>query len=354
MKHGTNQALPQHWVVVRLNAMGDVALTTGVLEYWRRERGLHFTVVTRGGMAPLFAEHPAVERVVALDKPQLALPQLWPLWKELAAREAGAGLLDLHGTPRSLLLQALWRGPVRRYPKLALDRRLFLLGRRYAPLDFLAVRYKQSLDRWTVPQRYALALESTAPSPQVLLPFIPLTAVELARGAELAQTVPGFVPKRCVALHPYATHAGKAWPVARWAALTEALNAAGIPWFVVGAASKNFSAFVGNDFTTRDFTNRTSLRETCALLHHAAVLVTGDSGPMHLACGVGTPVVALFGPTTSQWGFFPQGSRDVVLEADCPCRPCSLHGAGDCQHGHRCLEEISVAQVMAALARTAA
>lgn len=60
-----------------------------------------------------------------------------------------------------------------------------------------------------------------------------------------------------------------------------------------------------------DLTNKTSLRETCALLQRAAVLITGDSGPMHLAGGVGTPVIALFGPTTRAWGFFPAGSPGI-------------------------------------------
>lgn len=336
--------LPRHWVVLRLNAMGDVALTTGVLDYWRRERDLRFTVVTRAGMAPLFTGHPAVERVVGLAQDQLALPKLMTIWKDLAAGNVNSGLLDLHGTPRSVLLQALWRGPVRRYPKLGFMRRAFLFAGRYTSLSGVAASCKAALDRWTVPQRYALALEAVAPAPQALLPVIHLTNAEQVHAATLLQQVPGFAEKRCVALHPYATHAGKAWPGRRWLELVAALDGAGIPWFVVGAAKEKLAVLA-----ERDFTNRTNLRETCGLLRHAAVLVTGDSGPMHLASAVGTPVVAMFGPTTSQWGFFPQGVHDVVLEADCPCRPCSLHGAGACPYGQRCLEEITVERVMAAL-----
>lgn len=339
--------LPRHWVVVRLNALGDVTLTTGVLDYWRRKRDLRFTVVTRVAMAPLFEGHPAVDRVVTLEKDQLRLPCLLQIWKDLAREQRGSGLLDLHGTPRSLLLQGFWRGPVRRFPKLALERRLFLFTRRFAPLAGLAASSRIALDRWTVPQRYALALEEDAPSPQELLPVIYLTDAERAHAAALLRNVPGCALQRCVALHPYATHAGKAWPVSHWTALMQALDAAEIPWFVVGAAQIPLAS--GCDCTNRDFTNSTSLRETCGLLSHAAVLVTGDSGPMHLAAAVGTPVVALFGPTTAQWGFFPQGPQDVVLEADCPCRPCSLHGAGACPNGYRCLADITVDRVLSAV-----
>jgi ADP-heptose:LPS heptosyltransferase len=48
---------------------------------------------------------------------------------------------------------------------------------------------------------------------------------------------------------------------------------------------------------------------------------------MHLASAVDLPVLALFGPTTREWGFYPAGERDKVLELNLPCRPCSLHGA---------------------------
>ena len=49
---------PTEWVVIRLSALGDVALTTGVLEYWHRTRGWTFTVITREAFAPVLERHP--------------------------------------------------------------------------------------------------------------------------------------------------------------------------------------------------------------------------------------------------------------------------------------------------------
>ena len=66
-----------------------------------------------------------------------------------------------------------------------------------------------------------------------------------------------------------------------------------------------------------------SLQETGALLTRAAALVSGDTGVMHMATGVGTPVVALFGPTVEQFGFFPYNAHASVVERDLACRPCS-------------------------------
>ena len=147
-----------------------------------------------------------------------------------------------------------------------------------------------------------------------------------------------------IALHPYATHPDKAWKEAYWRQLMELFESRGIPWIVIGR---------GNGMegipASRNFTNRTSLRETCALLKSSSLLITGDSGPMHLAGAVGTPVLALFGPTTEEWGFFPAGPKDRVLESQLDCRPCTLHGKKHCDRNHACMQSITPEQVMRAL-----
>ena len=95
-----------------------------------------------------------------------------------------------------------------------------------------------------------------------------------------------------------------------------------------------------------------SLQETGALLARAAVAVSGDTGVMHMATGVGTPVIALFGPTVEQFGFFPYRASAAVLQQDLGCRPCSATGTATCPLGHhRCLGDITPADVAAAVAR---
>ncbi|MGH7528712.1 MAG: glycosyltransferase family 9 protein, partial [Gemmatimonadales bacterium] len=95
-----------------------------------------------------------------------------------------------------------------------------------------------------------------------------------------------------------------------------------------------------------------SLRESAALLRRAAVLVTNDSAPLHLATAVGTPIVALFGPTVPDFGFGPRGPGDLALgHPGLTCRPCSAHGPRVCplKH-HRCMRELTVEAVLAAVA----
>jgi heptosyltransferase-2 len=97
-----------------------------------------------------------------------------------------------------------------------------------------------------------------------------------------------------------------------------------------------------------------SLQETGALLARARVAIAGDTGVMHMATGVGTPVVALFGPTVEQFGFFPYRAPAVVLQRDLGCRPCNAHGSAHCPLGHhRCLRDITPGEVIAAVRRLA-
>ena len=321
-------------VVFRLGHMGDVALTTGVLARWHELSGETYVFVTRRANLPLFENHPAVAEAIGLEDADLEGFAWYARAGELARRYQGHGLVDLHGTLRSRILALLWKGGVLRYPKFGLTRRLFALTRSAA--------LRARLESLNVPQRYALALEETAPEPGQVTPQIFLTDAERAEVAPLMP--PRGEDRPLVALHPYATHPAKQWPSMNWLALIDLLDAARIDWFVVGR-----SATPLRDGNERDLTNRTDLRQTCALLSKADVLVTGDSGPMHLASGVRTPVVALFGPTSRAWGFYPTGPLDMVLERDLKCRPCSLHGARNCVRGFECMAGTSPEAVLRAV-----
>ena len=336
-------AAGERQVVCRLSALGDVALLTGVLDYWRRTRGWRFTVLTKSQYAGLFAHHPAVEEVVGLTSEDLKNAR--SCFKKLAARFAGRTLLDLHASLRSRLLGLFWRGRVRRYPKFSLQRRLFL--------RFKSRRQAEKLRRWNVPQRYTLAVESTPPPAAELAPKIYLDAAERAAAALRLDAIFGTGkegPIRPVILHPYATHARKEWPAGHWLELVSLLGRHGFEVLLVGQSNPLSVALPGlaeANPAARDLSNSTGLRELCAILERGSVLVTGDSGPMHLGVGVGVPVLALFGPTTREWGFFPPEGKGRVLELDLPCRPCSLHGGSQCPGNGECMVGITPETVFA-------
>ena len=97
---------------------------------------------------------------------------------------------------------------------------------------------------------------------------------------------------------------------------------------------------------------RITLPELPAALGLCKVLVTNDSGPMHIAVARAVPVVAIFCATTPALGFYPYSSKAIVLEKDLPCRPCSSHGGRRCPLGTEdCIRLIGPEQVFQAVER---
>lgn len=95
----------------------------------------------------------------------------------------------------------------------------------------------------------------------------------------------------------------------------------------------------------------TRVPELTALLARSRALVTNDSGPGHVASAVGTPVVAVFGPTVPSFGYTPFGERNRIVElSGLDCRPCDRHGPQVCPLGHhRCMKDLPATRVLAAL-----
>jgi lipopolysaccharide heptosyltransferase I len=145
----------------------------------------------------------------------------------------------------------------------------------------------------------------------------------------------------------------KRWPAGHFAALADRLQQAGLGSVVLlgGASERPDSDAVRHRMQTKpvDLTGQTPVGLLPALLRRAAVLVTNDSGPMHIAAAVGTPVVALFGPTDPR-RTGPYGSGHRVLSHAVACRPCFSR---ECRHSIalECLRAVTPDQVEEAVRR---
>jgi heptosyltransferase-2 len=95
---------------------------------------------------------------------------------------------------------------------------------------------------------------------------------------------------------------------------------------------------------------RTSLLLSAAIISKSTLTIANDSAPGHIAAAVGTPVIAIFGPTVPAFGFAPYSENSVVLGLDgLYCRPCSRHGSDHCPQGHfRCMKELSPEKIISA------
>jgi heptosyltransferase-2 len=89
--------------------------------------------------------------------------------------------------------------------------------------------------------------------------------------------------------------------------------------------------------------------QTAALLQRCRLLLSNDSGLMHMATALRVPVIAIFGPTVQEFGFYPFQARAQVISAALSCRPCSTKGSLHCPRGHHhCMQQVTVPQVFSA------
>ena len=153
--------------------------------------------------------------------------------------------------------------------------------------------------------------------------------------------------KPLVAINPMTTWKTKHWRNERFARVADQLLEKGMAVVFSGGPQdmqgieEIRAAMTGKAAT---LAGRTSLKDLAALYEMAAVLITTDTGPMHLAAAAGTPVVALFGPT-APWRTGPFGEGHRVLRAEISCSPCLKR---QCDRGHVCMEQITVDKVVQA------
>ncbi len=325
-------------LAVRFSALGDLVLTTPLFRAIRvRHPKAHLALVTKTEYLPLFRHNPRLTEVISYDADQ----PLTSLAQRLKAGE-WTHRLDLHQSLRSRALRLLAGGKWTGYPKHRFQR-------------WVLIRTKRNLYRDTRPvvERYFDAARGLDVSPDGGPPEIFLHT-EATQGADRFLKESALARDRSlVAVAPGAGHATKRWPERHWHELVRILVNAKRDVVILGGPAEQAVASrlaeTGGDHAA-SAAGLFDIQGSAALLRRARSAVAGDTGLMHLATAVGTPVVVLLGPTVGPFGFLPQGARATVLEKDLVCRPCTAHGGPACPLGHHhCLELILPSEVAEAL-----
>lgn len=327
-------------LLVRFSSIGDILLTTPLIRALRRRHpDAELIFVTKRSMVPLVGDNPHLTRVEALE-PDESIRRLARRLRTLSPTDA----LDLHGSLRSRILRVLLPGHWHGYRK-----------RKFARGLLIATKIDLYRRQVPVPERYFEAATALDVHPDDGPPEFFLGPGARVRVSEWL-AVKGLREAPLAVLAPGAAHATKRWPPGQWGDLVGRLAAAGFRLIVAGgAADRELAASTAFSGRAENAAGEFSLQETGALLARARICIAGDTGVMHMATAVGTPVVALFGPTVRAFGFFPYHARSIVLERDLDCRPCSSMGTERCPLGHhRCLADISAAEVVTAVDRLVA
>ncbi len=349
-------------LVIQTSFLGDVILTTPLLAALARRGPVD--VVTTPAAAAILANHPAVHSVIPYDKrgDAAGLPGLWRLARTLRKRYLArhrdmiAGDNGDTGLPVAYLAQGSMRSA-----SLALligcDERVGFETSAARALYTRCVAYDPH-------RHHAERLWQLGAGEHAADPPAEARQLRLYPGADDMRAVDRLLQQARYAGEPLVAVApGSAWATKRWPyypALTSALLS---DWRVVvvgGSADQSRAAEIitaagRNRSRVIDATGRLTPLATAALLGQCSALVTNDSMPQHLASAMGTPTVAIFGPTVPEFGFGPLAPRQAIAGlTGLPCRPCDRHGPRRCPLEHwRCMREIGVADVARLVARVA-
>ena len=338
-------------LVVRLSSVGDIVLATPLLRSLRRRfPAARIDFLVKAEYAPLLAASPDVDRV--LPFPGWGPASLLGLRRSVRAARYDL-IVDIHDSLRSRVLTFAAPGVVR-YRKRRLPR-------------FVLVHFKRDLYRWFggapgVAERYLEAVRPLGAVGDGLGPEIRYAATAASRAAGVlgdAGVEPGVA---ALGVCPSARHFTKRWPAEGFAAAAaEIAGERGWPVLLFGSADeRDYAEAIARDVRSRqprstvvNLAGSLSLDETAAAMDRCALVLCNDTGLMHIAAARRRPVVAVFGCTTRQLGFFPAGTAAEVVENDgLPCRPCTHIGRAACPEGHfLCMRGIPVERVTAAARR---
>lgn len=336
-----NRSFPKNLrriLIIRFSAMGDVLLTTPLIRMLKNQHAdstIDFMV--KNEYVSLLESNRHVDQVISFSSDG-GWREMLRIVRTIRKRRFDA-LIDLQGNCRSFLLSLFSGARIRSRVRLNRWKR------------FVLVHFHRDTYQDTVP----VAVKFIRAAPFPLLDDG--SGVELEIPIRVKEKIKAEInklglkkTKKMIGLAPGAGRATKRWPAERFAEVGRLLARKRHSIFLIGGAGDmEICKAVGRciEPSPGDFSGRLTLMETAALIQQMDLLITNDTGVMHLAEGVGTRILALFGPTVRPFGFFPFRNTSVVLEKRLKCRPCSYHGTGQCPQRHfRCMRDISSGDVL--------
>jgi heptosyltransferase-2 len=329
---------PDRVLIVAPAWVGDMVMAHAMVQLLVRERpGVHVHVLAPPATQALAVrmEGVADTTVLPVGHGQLGLGRRRAMGRSLASQRFAQAIV-LPNTFKSALVPAWARIP--RRTGWHGEMRLGVLNDRRR-LD--EARYPRMVERFM-----ALALPPGSaipgPYPQPALNADPTNLARLRSELDLAAD-------RVLALCPGAEFGpAKRWPAVHYAAVARAAAARGYQVWLLGSPAEQESCEGIRALAPEslNLAGRTRLVDAVDLLSAADLVVCNDSGLMHVACAVGSRVIALFGSTSTDFTP-PLSERARVLSLSLPCSPCFQRS---CPLGHlRCLRELGPAQVIEAL-----
>ncbi len=341
-------------LIVKLSAIGDVIHTLPALNAIRSAYpSAHITWLIEEAAAPLIIGHKALDRVI-VSRRKGWLKEFRKGKRQHVIREVFGLIRTLRHTRydlvfdfQALLKSGMWIALSKGERKIGFGRGMehqehsyLFLNERIPPVDMNHHAILRSL----------MMLESAGIHSRKIDYRLPIHDDDRNAVDHLLSEAAMGTTRPLICINPVAKWTTKLWPNERFAELADRLSGKyGISPVFTGAPEDVETV---RDILFRmtssavDFTGKTTLKTLAALYEKADVLISTDTGPMHLGAAVETPVVALFGPT-APWRTGPMGDRHQVIRVGLPCSPCFKRWCPT----DDCMNHIDVEAVIAAVDR---
>lgn len=333
-------------LVVRTDRIGDVVLTTPVLKVLRDNYPQSYIAIMVGPAArEIVEDNPYIDEVIVYDKDEKD-KGLWGFWKFvilLKKRRFDLAII-LHTKKRIHLITFFADIPKRigYYSK----KFGFLLTDKIE--DTRALGLKHEVD-YCLDIIKKLQIELTHSHP-----FMPLRKEALEWVDSFLQEQGIRKEDRFACMHPGASCVSKRWLKERFIVLANRLvEEHGFKVILVASGEDDVAIAdeiaKNSRYPVLNLAGKTSLSQLAALLKRSAIFISNDSGPVHIASSVGTPVVSIFGRNQAglspvRWG--PVGAKDKYVHKEVGCSVCLAH---NCKIGFDCLKAITVDDVLKAV-----
>jgi ADP-heptose:LPS heptosyltransferase len=333
------------FLIIRFSSIGDIVLTTPVIRCLKKQvmdAEIHFLV--KASFRSVIENNPYIDKLHVLA-------HSWELMIEELKTEEYDYIIDLHHNVKTLRLKNELRKKSFSFYKLNIEKYIYTSLRiNLLPKIHIVDRYLKTVKSFGVKNDNAGLDYFISPKEEIKKEDIP------------ASHHAGYIA--CVI---GAAHFTKRWPVHKWKKFCESMNH---PVILLGGKEDNTN---GNEIAAIDpikvynACGKFSINESADIVRKAKVVISNDTGLMHIAAAYKRPIISLWGNTVPSFGMYPYyGSSpksslkerafrqsenfEIIQTNKLWCRPCSKIGYNKCPLGHfKCMEKIDVDKVIAAV-----
>ncbi|MFZ4856295.1 MAG: glycosyltransferase family 9 protein [Desulfuromonadaceae bacterium] len=319
-------------LLIRPGGIGDAVLLAPAIDSLKTTfPSAHVTILAEKRNVGIFSLIPGVDKLLCYDNPREFFKALCGRYEVVIDTEQWHRL--------SAVVARFVSAPV----KIGFDtnerRRMFTHTVPYSHDDYEAIGFSH-------------LLKPLAIGAEMVERKIPFLSVPYAASGKVAVLLESIQEQPFVTLFPGASIQERRWGALHFRQVAEIISILGFKVVVVGGnEDRQQGEVIVGDGLGLNLAGSTTLGETAAVINKSTMLLSGDSGLLHLAVGLGVPTVSLFGPGRSKkWA--PQGENHIVIHTGLPCSPCTTFGYTPvCPIDAQCMRDITVDEVINAVTK---